>query len=215
MSAALPHPAQPALDRLAEARFVPVVRASSDAKALKAARAFLAGGCRALEIALTVPGAAEVIRTLAAEGHYVGAGTVLDAESAREVIAAGARYLVGPTTEPEVIDVAREAAVLVVPGALTPNEVLAAHRAGAQVIKVFPVSSLGGPRYLRLLNDPFPHLRFFASGGVSLDDAKDYLAAGAVALGIGGALVNPARVEAEDTAWLEAEARRWCEALHT
>jgi 2-dehydro-3-deoxyphosphogluconate aldolase/(4S)-4-hydroxy-2-oxoglutarate aldolase len=214
MATALPHPAHSALARLAEARFVPVVRASSGAKALTAARAFLAGGCRALEIALTVPGAAEVIRTLAAEGHHVGAGTVLDAASAREVIAAGARYLVGPTTEPDVIDVAREAGVLVVPGALTPNEVLAAHRAGAQVIKVFPVSSLGGPRYLRLLNDPFPHLRFFASGGVSLEDAKDYLAAGAVALGIGGALVNAARVEAEDTVWLETEARRWCEALH-
>lgn len=205
--------ASDALARLAASRFVPVVRASSGAKALKAARAFLAGGCRVLEIAMTVPGASEVIRVLADEGHFVGAGTVLDLEGAREVAAAGARYLVGPTTEPEVIAFGRAEGLVVVPGALTPNEVLKAHRAGASVIKVFPVSALGGPRYLKLLKDPFPGLKFFASGGVTLEAAPAYFAAGAVALGIGGALVDAERVEAEDSAWLTAETEKWCRAL--
>jgi 2-dehydro-3-deoxyphosphogluconate aldolase/(4S)-4-hydroxy-2-oxoglutarate aldolase len=214
MASVLPGAADPAMARLIEARFVPVVRASSAAKALVAARAFLAGGCRVLEIAMTVPGASDVIRVLANEGHYVGAGTVLDLEGAREVAAAGARYLVGPTTDPAVIAFGRSEGLVVVPGALTPNEVLAAHRAGAEVIKVFPVASVGGPRYLKLLRDPFPQLQFFASGGVTLESAPEYLAAGAVAMGIGSALVNPARVEAEDSAWLTAETEKWCRALH-
>jgi 2-dehydro-3-deoxyphosphogluconate aldolase/(4S)-4-hydroxy-2-oxoglutarate aldolase len=214
MGSVLPTAAGPAMARLVEARFVPVVRASTGAKALVAARAFLAGGCRVLEIAMTVPGAADVIRVLADEGHFVGAGTVLDLAGAREVAAAGAKYLVGPTTDPEVIAFGRAEGLVVVPGALTPNEVLAAHRAGAEVIKVFPVASVGGPRYLKLLKDPFPQLKFFASGGVTLESAPEYLAAGAVAMGIGGALVNPARVEAEDAAWLTAETEKWCRALH-
>lgn len=214
MGSVLPTAAGPAMARLVEARFVPVVRASTGDKALIAARAFLAGGCRVLEIAMTVPGAGDVIRVLAGEGHFVGAGTVLDLEGAREVASAGAKYLVGPTTDAEVIAFGRAEGLVVVPGALTPNEVLAAHRAGAEVIKVFPVASVGGPRYLKLLKDPFPQLKFFASGGVTLESAPEYLEAGAVAMGIGSALVNPARVEAEDAAWLTAETEKWCRALH-
>lgn len=215
MASVAPSPLEAALSRLEAARFMPVVRARTAAKALTAARAFYAGGCRALEIALTVPDAASVIRTLRDDGHVVGAGTVLDVESAHEVVEAGAQYLVGPTTSPEVLAYGQSRGVLVIPGALTPNEVLAAHQLGAQVIKVFPVVSMGGPRYLKLLGDPFPHLRFFASGGVTLAEAPAYLSAGAIALGIGSALVDPARVEAEDVAWLEAESRRWCDALST
>jgi 2-dehydro-3-deoxyphosphogluconate aldolase/(4S)-4-hydroxy-2-oxoglutarate aldolase len=205
--------ALPALALLRDARVVPVVRASTPEKALAAAHALARGGCRVVEVAFTVPQAAQVIAELAGAGVPVGAGTVLDEWTAREALDAGARFLVSPHLDPAVLGVGHAEGALVIPGVLTPNEVVAARRAGASLLKIFPVESVGGPRYLKLLRDPFPELSFFPTGGVTLEDAPRYLANGAIAVGAASALLDPRAVEAGDTETIEASARRWCEAL--
>jgi 2-dehydro-3-deoxyphosphogluconate aldolase/(4S)-4-hydroxy-2-oxoglutarate aldolase len=196
-----------ALERLAAARFVPVIRASEAGKAVAAGRALARGGCRALEVTFTTPGAAEAIAHLAADGLVVGAGTVLDAQTARAAWQAGAAFIVAPCAIPQHAD------RLVIPGALTPTEVLAAHQAGARVVKIFPVESMGGPRYLKLLRDPLPFLSFFPTGGVTLEDAPAYLANGAVAVGVGTALAPAHAIEAGEHEVLEALAARWAATL--
>jgi 2-dehydro-3-deoxyphosphogluconate aldolase/(4S)-4-hydroxy-2-oxoglutarate aldolase len=198
-----------ALAALAEARFVPVLRASDADKAIAAGRALARGGCRAIEVTFTTPGAARAIATLVAEGHFVGAGTVLDMATAVAAWSAGASFIVSPHLQAEVLARGLVDDRLVIPGALTPSEVLAAHQAGASVVKIFPVASLGGPRYLKLLRDPLPFLRFFPTGGVTLEDLPAYLAAGALAVGVGSALAPAEAIEAGDVATLEASARRW------
>lgn len=202
-----------ALARLAAARFVPVLRTAAADTALAAARALLAGGCATVEVAFTTPDAAAVLRALAAEGHFVGAGTVLERAQAVAAVEAGARYLVSPVTDQALLAWAAAHDVLCVPGALTPGEVVAAMRAGAPVIKLFPVDSVGGPRYLTRLREPLPGARFLPTGGITLELAPDYLAAGAIAVGVGGALVEPAAIAAGDYAQLTARARAWCERL--
>lgn len=201
-----------AVTSLSAARFVPVLRAPDASRALGAARALAAGGCQVLEVAFTTPDAARVIETLVADGHFVGAGTVLDVTTAREALAAGASFLVSPHLDREVAALAARHDILYMPGALTPTEVVAAHQAGAPVVKVFPVGSLGGPRYLQLLRDPLPFLRFFPTGGVVLDDLAGYLAAGAVAVGVGSALAPAAAIAMRQFAQLEALARQWRDA---
>ncbi|HEY9721005.1 MAG TPA: bifunctional 4-hydroxy-2-oxoglutarate aldolase/2-dehydro-3-deoxy-phosphogluconate aldolase, partial [Oscillatoriaceae cyanobacterium] len=202
-----------ALARLVAARFVPVLRASDPMRALAAAHALIAGGCVTVEIAFTTPEAAEVIRALAATGLLVGAGTVLDVAQAEAAHAAGARYLVSPVTDPELLDWAAAHDVLFIPGALTPGEVVVAMRSGARVVKVFPVDSVGGPRYLARLREPLPDARFFPTGGITLDEAPAYLAAGAIAVGVGGALIEPAAIVSGDLARLTERARAWCDRL--
>ncbi|MDB5099773.1 MAG: 2-dehydro-3-deoxyphosphogluconate aldolase [Cyanobacteria bacterium RYN_339] len=201
------------IDDLAAARFVPVIRASQARKALVAARALLRGGCKAVEITYTTPGASEVIAELAADGHLVGAGTILDLHQAEIAWTAGAAFLVSPHFEPSVVAVGLASGRLVIPGALTPSEALAAFTAGARTVKIFPVESLGGPRYLKLLRDPLPFLRFFPTGGVTLADAPAYLANGAVAVGVGTALAPADAIEGGDEARLVQLAREWAAAL--
>ena len=202
-----------AVSALAAARFIPVVRASSAAKALTAARALHAGGCRLIEVTFTVPDVLEVVRTLVAEGIPVGVGTVVNAEDAVGALDAGAAFLVSPHFAPEVLAVAHGLHRLYIPGALTPSEVLAAYQAGAPVIKIFPVESMGGARYLKLLRDPMPFLKFFPTGGVHLDNAADFLAQGAVCVGVGSDLASSEAVEAEDAATLTARAQAWVRKL--
>jgi 2-dehydro-3-deoxyphosphogluconate aldolase/(4S)-4-hydroxy-2-oxoglutarate aldolase len=209
----VPALAAQALALLADARVVPVVRASTPERALEAARALVRGGCKVVEVAFTVPQAADVIRALAREGVPVGAGTVLDEWTAQEALDAGARFLVSPHFDPAVLAFGQQAGTLVVPGVLTPNEVVAARRAGALLLKIFPVESVGGPRYLKLLRDPFPELAFFPTGGVTLEDAPRYLANGAVAVGVASAILDPKAVEAGEWPVIETAARRWCQAL--
>jgi 2-dehydro-3-deoxyphosphogluconate aldolase/(4S)-4-hydroxy-2-oxoglutarate aldolase len=192
-----------------------VLRASSAQKALIAARALIEGGCAVIEVTLSVPEAARVIRELAVEGIPVGAGTVMDLAGAQMAIAAGAQFLVSPRLNRDVLAYGAQHGILVIPGALTPTEVLDAHDAGAKLIKIFPVAAMGGPRYLKLLRDPFPFLRFFPTGGVTLEDAPHYLANGALALGVGGALASTDAVEAEDVETLKRNARHWCRALES
>lgn len=201
------------VEALVAARFVPVIRAGSGEEAVFVGRALAEGGCRVLEVTLTTPDAAAAIRSLAGEGLTVGAGTVLSAADAETALDAGARFLVSPCLVPAVLQVGVRRDRLVIPGALTPGEAIAAHLAGAPIVKIFPVASMGGPRYLQLLRDPLPQLRFFPTGGVTLEDAPAYLRHGAVALGVGTALVAPRAVAARDAGVLTAEAQRWCAAL--
>jgi 2-dehydro-3-deoxyphosphogluconate aldolase / (4S)-4-hydroxy-2-oxoglutarate aldolase len=173
-----------------------------------AATALAAGGVGALEITLTTPGALAAIAELASDGGVtgcvVGAGTVLDEKAAREVIARGARFVVSPTLDRAVVRYCRDHQIPCLPGALTPTELLEAWRAGAPVVKLFPASAVG-PRYLREVLAPLPFLRVVPSGGVSLDNAADWIRAGAVAVSVGGALVSAALVR--DASWAELTAR--------
>jgi 2-dehydro-3-deoxyphosphogluconate aldolase/(4S)-4-hydroxy-2-oxoglutarate aldolase len=189
---------------------IAVVRlpAAADFRAL--AGALVAGGVRVVEITLTTPGALEGIRALtapdAAPGAVVGAGTVLDERSARDVIAAGARFVVSPTLDPAVVRSCHEQNVPCMPGALTPRELVEAARAGASHIKLFP-ASLVGPRYIREVLAPLPFLRLVPSGGVSPDNAADWIRAGAIAVSVGTALVSPSLVEEQAWDRLTARAR--------
>ena len=181
------------LIRIREVGLLPVLRAKSVDEALALAEAIEAGGVTALEVTMTVPGAIEVIRQLARETQgriLIGAGTVLDPETARACMLAGAAFIVSPSLNVKTIELCRRYSVPVMPGALTPTEVLTAWEAGADVVKVFPCSALGGASYLKALKAPLPQIELIPTGGVSLSTAAEFLAAGAFALGVGSDLVN-------------------------
>lgn len=172
---------------------VPVLRASSAQEAITIADAILAGGVNILEVTMTVPGAIRVIEQLA--DHHgskllLGAGTVLDPETARNCILAGAQFIVSPALDLRTIELCRRYSVPIMPGALTPTEIVTAWQAGADVVKVFPCSALGGAKYLKALQGPLPQIQLIPTGGVSLATAEEFLAAGAFALGVGGDLVD-------------------------
>jgi 2-dehydro-3-deoxyphosphogluconate aldolase/(4S)-4-hydroxy-2-oxoglutarate aldolase len=195
------------LELLLAARVIAVIRMKDAARLGEVAAALRRGGVTAIEITMTVPGAADIIRELARTkpaGTLIGAGTVLDAGTATEVIAAGADFVVSPVTDRDTIQACREAGVLVAPGAFTPTEIVAAWRAGADIVKVFPATSLG-PQFFRDLRGPLPFVRLMPTGGVTLENARLFLAAGACAVGIGAALVDAKSVEACD--WDEIETR--------
>ena len=188
---------------------IAVVRLPRAADFRALAGALVAGGVSVVEITLTTPGALAGVRDLAAQdvpGAVVGAGTVLDERSAHDVIAAGARFVVSPTLDDAVMRCCRDANVPCMPGALTPRELLEASRAGASHIKLFP-ASLVGPRYIREVLAPLPFLRLVPSGGVSLDNAGDWIRAGAIAVSVGSALVSPSLVAEQAWDRLTAQAR--------
>lgn len=197
------------LDPLIESGVIAVVRARESTDLTTVARALAEGGVRALEITLTTPGAVEAIAEMAHDkaGVLVGAGTVLDAAAARSVLDAGARFVVSPTCEPDVIRLCRERNVPCMPGAFTPTEILTAWRAGAALVKLFPAAVVG-PRFLRDLLAPLPSLRIVPSGGVSLESAGEWIRAGAVAVSVGGALLDarPADLSARARAFVTAVA---------
>ncbi|MGZ5469158.1 MAG: bifunctional 4-hydroxy-2-oxoglutarate aldolase/2-dehydro-3-deoxy-phosphogluconate aldolase [Candidatus Aminicenantales bacterium] len=198
------------LDALLAAKVVAVIRMKDAARLAGTAEALGKGGVTALEITMTVPGATDIIREMArskAPGTLVGAGTVLDAGMAADVIGAGADFVVSPITDPGMIQECRAAGVLVAPGAFTPTEIVAAWRAGADIVKVFPSTSLG-PQFLRDVRGPLPQIRLMPTGGVTIENARDFLAAGACCVGIGTALVDRKAVEAGDWPALEERARR-------
>jgi len=186
---------------------IAVVRLPAAADFRGLAGALVAGGVSVVEITLTTPGALAAIRELQdLPGAVVGAGTVLDEGSARDVLAAGARFVVSPTLDDAVMRCCREANVPCMPGALTPRELLEASRAGASHIKLFP-ASLVGPRYIREVLAPLPFLRLVPSGGVSLDNAGHWIRAGAIAVSVGSALVSPSLVAEQAWDRLTAQAR--------
>jgi 2-dehydro-3-deoxyphosphogluconate aldolase/(4S)-4-hydroxy-2-oxoglutarate aldolase len=177
---------------------------------LQAVEALVAGDLPVVEITLTIPDALAVMRAVTArfgDTVLVGAGTVTSAEQARAAVRAGARFIVSPGFDPEIVEAAHALDVPVMPGVLTPSEIMAASRAGADWLKIFPCSALGGPQYLRALRGPFPRLKLMPTGGVSLENASDYLAAGAVALGVGSELVDPQQLEVGRPASLTERAR--------
>lgn len=180
------------LERLTSTGVVPVIRARSADEAAQAIAAIQKGGVSVLEITMTVPGAVELIREVArrASDALVGAGTVLDPETARACIEAGARFVVSPALNVETIAACQEAGVAVLPGALTPTEVVTAWNAGADLVKVFPANALGGPSYIKSLKAPLPQIQLVPTGGVNLQTAKDFIKAGAAALGVGADLVD-------------------------
>lgn len=157
-----------------------------------ACRAALRGGLRVLEITLTTPRALEIISELASEdGAIVGGGTVLTAEDARAVSIAGGRFALSPAFHPPVVDEAHLHGLLAIPGTSTPSEILAAHRHGATMVKVFPAAQLGGPAYLRSVRGPFPEIPMVPTSGPTAENVADYFAAGAVAVGIGADVFPP------------------------
>ncbi len=181
------------MQHMRELGLVPVLRATSAEEAMTLADAILAGGIDILEVTMTVPGAIRVIEQLAdhhGDKLLLGAGTVLDAETARNCLLAGAQFIVSPALDLRTIELCRRYSVPVMPGALTPTEILTAWQAGADVVKVFPCSALGGAKYLKALQGPLPQIQIIPTGGVSLSTAEEFLAAGAFALGVGGDLVD-------------------------
>ncbi|MBO9541217.1 bifunctional 4-hydroxy-2-oxoglutarate aldolase/2-dehydro-3-deoxy-phosphogluconate aldolase [bacterium] len=191
-------------------RLFGVIRAKDATEAVWAAQAAIEGGLELLEITLTTPGALDAIRTLSESGALVGAGTVLTRDDAHAAIKAGAAFVVSPHTDAAVVAACREAGVWVAPGAATPTELLAAHRLGADCVKVFPAEALGGPRYLKLVRDPLPFLPLMPTGGVDASNLAAYLAAGAVAAGVATCLFDREAVARRDAGEL---ARRAAELL--
>jgi 2-dehydro-3-deoxyphosphogluconate aldolase / (4S)-4-hydroxy-2-oxoglutarate aldolase len=196
------------LEQLRAARVVPVVRTRSAAHAETAVDWLRAAGIRIFEITMTIPGAVALIGRLAADpALLIGAGTVPDAATAQSCLDAGARFLVAPWVDPALAAPCRRAGALLMLGALTPTEVRAALAAGADVVKVFPASSVGGPGHIKALASVFPGVAFCPTGGVERGNVAAYLAAGAAFVGMGGALVEEARIAAGDRAAIEAAAR--------
>jgi 2-dehydro-3-deoxyphosphogluconate aldolase/(4S)-4-hydroxy-2-oxoglutarate aldolase len=184
---------EPILKQLRDIGLVPVLRASSVTEALQIADAIIAGGVTVLEVTMTVPDAVKVIEKLAEQAGsklLIGAGTVLDPETARTCLLAGAQFIVSPALNIKTIEMCQKLDAPIIPGVLTPTEVVTAWQAGAEVVKVFPCSAVGGAKYLKALKAPLPQVEMIPTGGVSLATAEEFLEAGAYALGVGGDLVD-------------------------
>jgi 2-dehydro-3-deoxyphosphogluconate aldolase/(4S)-4-hydroxy-2-oxoglutarate aldolase len=199
------------LERITATGVIPVIRAQSPDEAAAAIAALQAGGLSVLEITMTVPNAVDLIAdvTRRAPDALVGAGTVLDSRTARACIRAGARFVVSPALNPDTIRTCRDEGVVVLPGALTPTEVVTAWRAGADLVKVFPAGAVGGPSYIRALKAPLPDIRLVPTGGVNLQTAKDFIKAGASALGVGADLVDLAALRRGDDALVTERTRQF------
>ena len=187
--------------KIKEIGVVPVVRANSPEEAMQAVEAIKAGGVPILEITMTVPGAIKVIEKIAdkfGDEVVLGAGTVLDPETARNCILAGATFIVSPALNVATIELCRRYSIPICPGALTPTEVITAWQAGADFVKVFPAGSMGGASYIKNLKAPLPQVEIIPTGGVSLKTAADFIKAGASALGVGADLVDLKAIRAGD-----------------
>jgi 2-dehydro-3-deoxyphosphogluconate aldolase/(4S)-4-hydroxy-2-oxoglutarate aldolase len=203
------------LSRVLNSGIVAVIRSTSSEQLVEVARALYEGGVDVLEVTFTVPRALEIIaavRKALGDKVLLGAGTVLDPETARAAFLAGAEFLVSPTVNLDVIKMGNRYDKLVMPGAFTPTEILTAWEAGAQVIKVFP-ADIGGPAYLKTLHGPLPQVRLLPTGGVNLTTIADFLKAGACAVGLGGALVEPKAVQSGDMARIKSLAQQYVAAV--
>jgi len=203
------------LTRIREMGLVPVLRAASEEQAMELAAAIVEGGITVLEVTMTVPGAVRVMARLAKERPEIllGAGTVLDPETAHACIEEGAQFIVSPGFNLKTVELCRKQSIAVLPGALTPTEILAAWEAGADVVKVFPVSAMGGAKYLKSLKAPLPQIELIPTGGVSLTTAREYLEAGAYALGVGADLVDPEAIVRGRPEQITETARRYVETV--
>jgi 2-dehydro-3-deoxyphosphogluconate aldolase/(4S)-4-hydroxy-2-oxoglutarate aldolase len=181
------------LERIREVGLIPVVRAESAEMARRAVAAVCEGGISIVEITMTVPGAINVIRSLAEESGtetLIGAGTVLDAQTAEKCVQAGAQFIVSPALDLKTIAWCKEMGIAMMAGALTPTEIYTAWSAGADLVKVFPAGAVGGPTYLKAIKGPLPHIKLVPTGGVFLTTAAAFIEAGAEALGVGTDLID-------------------------
>jgi 2-dehydro-3-deoxyphosphogluconate aldolase/(4S)-4-hydroxy-2-oxoglutarate aldolase len=208
--------AQQILARITEIGLVPVVRTSSAESAIRSIEAICNGGVRAAEVTMTVPGAIKALEKLAdqfGDKIVLGAGTVLDPETARICMLAGAQFFVTPTLRLSTIEMAKRYSKVICAGALTPTEVLTAWEAGADVVKVFPANSVGGPKYIKALKGPLPHVEMIPTGGVNLETAGEFLKAGACAVAVGGELVDAKLIKENRYDEMEARARRYLQVI--
>lgn len=200
--------------RIEELAIIPAVRVANSEDALFAAEAVSRGGLPIVELTMSVPNATDVISQLIKKHPrmLVGAGTVLDLESARACLAAGAKFISSPGLDLEILEFTLKAGVIAMPGALTPSEIMAAVKAGADFVKIFPCSQMGGVDYIHALKRPFPSVAFVAAGGVNQQTAGKYLEAGAIAVGIGTELIPPRAITIREADWIQELARRY---VHT
>ena len=202
---------QATVKRIEQLGIVAVIRLRDPAKLRAVVDAIMAGGVQALEVTMTVPGAVELIRGLAPtlpEGFLLGAGTVIDAPTAHAVIDAGAQFVISPVFRRAVIDACHARGVPAAPGCFTPTEILEAHDAGADIVKVFPATTLG-PQYIKDVRAPLPQVRLMPTGGVTPDNAGDWIRAGAVAVAAGSSLLDSAAIESGRYEVITANARRF------
>lgn len=204
------------LERIKSIGIIPVVRASSGDEALAAVEAIKAGGLSVLEITMTVPGAIGIIEQIAkryGDEVLVGAGTVLNAETAKDCLQAGAQFVVSPALNLETIAYCRDAGCAIMPGALTPTEVVTAWTAGADMVKVFPCGAMGGASYIKSLRAPLPQIDLVPTGGVSLTTAASFIEAGAAAIGVGADLVDIKAIRAGESERITETTRAYIEAV--
>jgi 2-dehydro-3-deoxyphosphogluconate aldolase / (4S)-4-hydroxy-2-oxoglutarate aldolase len=210
----MPETTQQTIERVG---LIPVLRAKSVAQGRAVVEAMLAGGITVVEVTMTVPGAISLLQEL--RNHYssedllLGSGTVTTAYQAQATIDAGAEFVVSPSLHPEVIRVTKTSKKISCPGALTPTEAITAWNAGADYVKIFPCSAVGGASYLKSLLAPFPHLKLIPTGGVTLETAAGFIKAGARALGVGSDLVNLAAIDAGKPELITETARAYLHAL--
>jgi 2-dehydro-3-deoxyphosphogluconate aldolase / (4S)-4-hydroxy-2-oxoglutarate aldolase len=212
----MPWTREKALGLIREIGLVPIIRTPSPEDALRAAEALIEGGVGIVEITMTVPGAIRVMERVVEEfGEKVllGAGTILEAETCRAAILAGAEFIVTPGLDVKVIELARRYSKACFPGALTPTEVLAAWQAGADMVKIFPCGPAGGASYIKALKGPFPHIDMIPTGGVNLETTPELIKAGASAVAVGGELVNLQLLRAGKVDEIVANARKYVEVI--
>ena len=197
--------------RIREIGILPAIRVPTAEDALFAARQMVKWGIPIVELTMTVPGAIGVIEELRRTnpGLIVGAGSVVDVECARACVDVGAAFITSPGFDAEIVDFTVQLMVAAIPGALTPSEIMSAHKAGADIVKVFPCAQVGGPEYIRALRNPFPHVALLASGGVNQQTAGQFIRAGATALGIRGELIPPDAIAGRDENWIHELAGRF------
>jgi len=200
-------------NRIEEIGIIPGIRVSSAEDALFAAEAVASSGIPIVEVTMTVPGAIDVIAELTRSNKdlVVGAGTVLDVETARRCLESGAVFLTTPGLDLEIVDFAAKKGIVVFPGVLSASEIMAAWNAGADFVKIFPCSAVGGASYIKALKAPFPKIPLIASGGVNQHTAADFIRAGAIALGIGRDLIQPRAIERRERGWIRELASRYLE----
>jgi 2-dehydro-3-deoxyphosphogluconate aldolase/(4S)-4-hydroxy-2-oxoglutarate aldolase len=195
---------------------VPIVRCDSTQQAIEAAKAIYRGGIRALEVTMTVPGAIRVLEKVVDEfGDRIvlGAGTVLDPETARACMLAGAEFFVTPSLNTKTIEMCRRYSKVIMPGALTPTEVLTAWEAGADMVKIFPAGNVGGPSYIKALKAPLPQVLMVPTGGVNLENTAAFLMAGASAVAVGSELVSKKALETGDYGEIEKNVKKFLAAV--
>ncbi|MCU1328977.1 MAG: 2-keto-3-deoxy-phosphogluconate aldolase [Bryobacterales bacterium] len=208
--------AQQILSAITNIGLVPVVRTPTAEAALLSVEAIYNGGVRAAEVTMTVPGALKALEKLAdkfGDKLVLGAGTVLDPETARLCMLAGAQFFVTPNLRLSTIEMAKRYSKVICTGALTPTEVLTAWEAGSDVVKIFPAGAVGGPKYIKALKGPLPQIEMIPTGGVNLETAGEFLKAGACAVAVGGELVDPKLIKENRFEEMEARARQYLEVI--